>query len=584
MAAGDMELVRAVDRARSTGDHVALANAALALAEGQAWGAHPGRAPALLREAYGRVVDPALRSRLATALVRCWAYGMETERVGEFADLAVQHAEECGDEVLLADALDATLLVRWGPDDLGARSDLTERLVGLVAHLDTVEARMTAHIWRLTVALENLDAVTAARQVRILDALAVESGSAKVRCFADSRSAMFALVQDRPDIARNLWASACSAGAEAELPDLVAIEHTSRSAVAIYVGDKDAMTAEAVSYVDYGRSNGLVGIAAFGAELWARAGELDRSAEVLATLAGGGLSSLPRGAEWLPTVASLVEVAARTGASALVEEGIDALEPYAGRGIVDAGAVLFRGTVTAVLHRACAAAGREAEAQKWKSLALAEYARIGSRWGRLDLGETPPSSAGGQDRRAHFRTVGDRLWIVGFDGSSAPIADAKGLRYLHELIANPGREVTALELVGVVEGNQATRNVDSDAGAILDSQAKAAYRSRLVALDADLAEAREWADVARVDRLEFERDALIGELMAATGLGGRNRVAGSTSERARVAVRKAISAALDRITHQDPAFARYLRATVRTGRTCCYEPDPGRPVSWQMQG
>jgi len=70
------------------------------------------------------------------------------------------------------------------------------------------------------------------------------------------------------------------------------------------------------------------------------------------------------------------------------------------------------------------------------------------------------------------------------------------------------------------------------------------------------------------------------EIAGATGLGGRHRVSGGSAERARVAVRKSVAAALGRITELDPALGRLLRDTVRTGTTFCYEPDPGRQVTW----
>ncbi|MET7457638.1 hypothetical protein ABZT03_38475 [Streptomyces sp. NPDC005574] len=56
----------------------------------------------------------------------------------------------------------------------------------------------------------------------------------------------------------------------------------------------------------------------------------------------------------------------------------------------------------------------------------------------------------------------------------------------------------------------------------------------------------------------------------------------ATDERARVAVRKAIAAAPDRIQRHDPTLARLLRETIRTGASCRYDPDPGRPVTWLL--
>jgi hypothetical protein len=85
----------------------------------------------------------------------------------------------------------------------------------------------------------------------------------------------------------------------------------------------------------------------------------------------------------------------------------------------------------------------------------------------------------------------------------------------------------------------------------------------------------------RLERLQDERDALLAELRAATGLGGRSRVVpGGAAERARVAVRKAVAAAIERIAELDPLLGRVLSDTVRTGSYCSYQPDPSRPVVW----
>src|SRR5205085_966854 len=58
------------------------------------------------------------------------------------------------------------------------------------------------------------------------------------------------------------------------------------------------------------------------------------------------------------------------------------------------------------------------------------------------------------------------------------------------------------------------------------------------------------------------------------------RAVGGAAERARVAVRKAVAAAIERIDAVDPGLARLLSDTVRTGASCCYEPDPTRPTTW----
>jgi hypothetical protein len=70
------------------------------------------------------------------------------------------------------------------------------------------------------------------------------------------------------------------------------------------------------------------------------------------------------------------------------------------------------------------------------------------------------------------------------------------------------------------------------------------------------------------------------ELSAAVGLSGRDRVAGSPAERARVSITKAVKTALVRIRAHSPALAGHLDATIHTGTFCSYTPDPRAPITW----
>ena len=112
---------------------------------------------------------------------------------------------------------------------------------------------------------------------------------------------------------------------------------------------------------------------------------------------------------------------------------------------------------------------------------------------------------------------------------------------------------------------------------VLDRQALAAYRQRLAGLDEELAEAQEWHDTERASRLRAEKDFLVRELAAATGLGGRPRQLGSESERARLNVTRAIRTAIARIRDRAPDVAAHLDQAVRTGTRCSYRP-PNRPA------
>jgi hypothetical protein len=117
---------------------------------------------------------------------------------------------------------------------------------------------------------------------------------------------------------------------------------------------------------------------------------------------------------------------------------------------------------------------------------------------------------------------------------------------------------------------------------VLDSVAKAAYRKRLDELQEELAGAEAWNDPERVARLRAESEAVVSELTAAFGLGGRDRSAVSAAERARVSVTRAIRAALARISDQSAALGAHLDATIRTGTFCSYTPDPRAPITWRF--
>ncbi len=58
------------------------------------------------------------------------------------------------------------------------------------------------------------------------------------------------------------------------------------------------------------------------------------------------------------------------------------------------------------------------------------------------------------------------------------------------------------------------------------------------------------------------------QVAAAVGLGGRDRKSASHAERTRLAVTKAIKAALGRIRHADPELGRHLSVSIQTGYFC----------------
>ena len=243
--------------------------------------------------------------------------------------------------------------------------------------------------------------------------------------------------------------------------------------------------------------------------------------------------------------------------------------------MLNAGAVAFCGVVDEYLFRALQVLNRPA-ATGWRQSAVSCYRRISATWWRDRVERNSDTPA--RSMTVHFRQS-DAGWIIGRDGGTDVLPDLKGMHYLRYLLQRPGLDIEAADLAAAVAGHPGV-TISQDDGDVIDAQALTAYRSRLAGIDEELGEAESWADQSRATRLQLEREALVDEIGAATGLGGRRRRFSSAHERARVAVRKAIVAALNRIAERNEALARQLRDSVRTGGACRYDPDPGRPVNW----
>ena len=161
------------------------------------------------------------------------------------------------------------------------------------------------------------------------------------------------------------------------------------------------------------------------------------------------------------------------------------------------------------------------------------------------------------------------VWRVEFDGVRAHVPDAKGLWHLRELLARPHEPVSAVSLIAM--HSEAPLPV-GDAGPQLDREALRQYRRRLADLDRDMAEAEEHHDAGRATKVGGEREALLGELARATGLGGRSRRIGSSAEKARLNVTRTIRHAMKQLAEVAPELGAHLDESIATGASCCYEP------------
>ena len=174
-------------------------------------------------------------------------------------------------------------------------------------------------------------------------------------------------------------------------------------------------------------------------------------------------------------------------------------------------------------------------------------------------------------------------WTLAFEGQTCRIKDSRGMQYLAQLLYAPHQEFLALDLAANQAGDQAAdvQAGSSDVGDSLDPQAKAAYRQRVAELQEELAEARTFNDVGRIEKLQAELMLLSQELTQAVGLGGGPRKAASPAERARVNVTRRLKAAIKKISQSHPDLGQHLTSTIKTGVYCRYTPDPRLPMSWR---
>jgi tetratricopeptide (TPR) repeat protein len=316
-------------------------------------------------------------------------------------------------------------------------------------------------------------------------------------------------------------------------------------------------------------------------------------AQVEIEIAAGNLDAALAATEELSRIAATFESKALAAAATMARGRVELAggDPAEARGeFADAvrlwnevGAPYEIGLARMGLGDAYRAEGRETPALLEFRAARSAFEQAGARLAAERAAHAGGDVASkGDPGAAIFRREGD-VWSLVFAGQTARLRDLRGFHYLARLLADPGREVHAADLVSGESPDPAIVR-GGDAGEMLDAQAKQAYRRRLAEIDADLEEATTLGDAERAAQAEAEREFLVRELARAVGLGGRDRRAGSASERARVSVTRAIRQAVSRIREHHAPLAEHLERSIRTGTYCAYlaeplTPDPPTPVA-----
>ena len=170
------------------------------------------------------------------------------------------------------------------------------------------------------------------------------------------------------------------------------------------------------------------------------------------------------------------------------------------------------------------------------------------------------------------------FWTIAWDRKIVRMKGSKGVRLLGVLIDNPGRQFHVTDLESYERKHDPSGDdssfAPSDAGPMLDGDAKKAYSARLVELRDELEEAQRFNDVFRTSKIRAEMAILTNELARAFGLYGKSRLALSDAERARVRVTLAVKGAIEKISKYNSLVGWHLATSVRTGAFCLYRPAP----------
>jgi tetratricopeptide (TPR) repeat protein len=605
----------AADRARRSGDWPALAAAALGLGgNGFEVPLFDAEQIELLEVALGSLAneDLALRARVCARLSVALSLSGHDQRRAELSDEAVRLAERSGDQAALAEALAARCDAHAGPAHVALRAEAAGDIVRLGQARGDRGTELLGRRLRLVAALERGEVIEVDAEAlafeRVADTLRQPRYQWYVKLWRAMRAVMcgdIAGQQALADEAERLGHAVGSVNCEILLLAHRWFASLEAGEVETALSQLDAL-APSGTFAEMGPQ--MVPVEA-GRRLLA--GYPDEARAALDVTAAEIQAAKPD-AEWLTMVAQVADVCFRLGGHPLVPWLYDTLLAFADLWSVDGIGAYAHGPVHRQLGLLAALLGRESDADAHFEAALAGNRRagahlliartlldrgmalaepdtlraaqrvyrqlgIGRRCDEIDALLTQQSTTiRTKPQRNLFRRDGD-VWTIAFDGRQVSVRDAKGHGDLSRLLAQPGREIAALDLAA-----PAGSGVPGGAGLGLsvDHAARAAYKARLLELEAELDDADARSDLGRSDHLHLERDALIQQLASAYGLGGRPRRSGEPSERARTAVTARLRDAIRRIGELHPELGRHLSRSVRTGTFCSYDPDP--PVMWEL--
>jgi hypothetical protein len=560
----------------------------------------------LLELALPQAPDDSTRARLLARLAHeLLGDSSAGPRRRALADEALKLARDSGEPQVLAEVLDARLHALWDANGAEDRLAAASEIIELARAAGDGTRERHGMFWRFVALMELARVAEAESALAAFHRAAAAAGDGQAVVMATARHAMLATLRGRFSAAAQLIEQVAAEGRRAGLPDTDRLVWTLNAEIAFYHGPAAApFTVDDLLSLAR-RLPGHLMEANVAAWLMLTGRTQEAQAEMgrvlPAVLAGSG----PR---QVGAAAMLAYVAAQAGDAAAAQLR-EALLPYRGRLAVFGGANTCLGPVSFFLGLLATRLGLLDEAVSCLQDATAFAETAGALPGQvmslqaaaaaLSLRQAPGDQQQASACQARAREIAERLGVPGLLGRLTPTAgqwslrrdgqdwllqagaeqarlrDSRGLHYLRALLAAPGSEIPALDLVAGGPGLAAT-----DTGPLLDAAARNTCRHRIRELDDKLAAADRTGDTIAAEKAHQEREALISELRRATGLAGRPRRATADAERARVNVTRTLRATINHITMTAPIAGAHLASSIRTGTMCRYQPAPGGPHRW----
>jgi tetratricopeptide (TPR) repeat protein len=596
LAAGRRSFDRAYREAERGGDGEAMALAALGL--GGLW-VHEQRSAAeaaVVRDRLRRALSLVDSSSLLALRLRARLAAEADYHTGGHAAIltVLEEARRAGDPVALAEALSLAHHCVLGPDHGKARRVLAQELIGEGARTGRRSDTLMGLLWQTVDLFLDADPHAERRLTELRDLLAQRDHLA-IGFVVSAIEVMRAIRAGRLDQAEEQALACARRGEEAGDADATGWYGAQLVAIRWYqgrVGELLPMLHELVhsptlSAIDNSYFAGLAVAAA-------TVGDRRQAIGALARLRGRELAELPRSSSWLVSMYGIVEAAYLLGDAQTAAEAYELLRPYPHLPMMASLGVACFGSARHALGVACLTTGdldRAVEHLRgavrdnlafghWPAAALSRARLLQALRQRGAPGDeqaarrelaavsalglpAPGSAAVTCERRG-------RKWWVEMGTQGVLVDHGVGLLHLAALLANPGREIPAVDLAAGAD--LASQAASMSPQPVLDEVAKREYRQRLALLAADIDEAEAMNEYERASARRVERDWLVAELAAATGIAGRPRHFADNEERARIAVGKAIRRAIGRIAAVDPVIGAELAATVHTGLRCWYRP------------